>query len=264
MPGTVLLPFDMGAYSSPASCILASLTSATPAPRFALTAGDQVNLIIAPRTNPGVAGQPTTSYTLPVGMTIAVTGKLITNLDASSLLFLATSFTHSTDLNGNDLYTGLLNLNTSELAAAIPTGVQSVAVMLVIELTDTSGNTQRFLCSITVFNETYSGGEGSPTPGTPTFLTAAQTYAGFVNNWNFISDLGGSTSSSLNSQVTAASVAIGTQVGMRGISAVNAGGYTIWEFTPYNGVGTPAATPTQQPPLDWNGSTNNNVWTKVL
>jgi hypothetical protein len=259
MPGSVLLPFDTGAYSNPTACILSSLTSGTPAARWAVTAGDQVNLVLAPRTNPGVAGQSTTSNPIAAGSSIVVSGKLITALDADSLLFEAINFTHSTDGNGNDLYTGLLNLNTTELDAAIPTGVQSVAVMLVIDIIDPSGYPQRYLCAITVYNETYSGSEGSPTPATPTFLTGAQTQAQFLNNWNFITDIAGGTATSLNGQATAGVVALGTQVGLRGISTVNGGGYTIWEF-----AALPSSAPVQQLPADWNASSNNFTWIKVL
>jgi hypothetical protein len=180
MPGIVILPFDTGAYSAPTRCILGGITSPTANTGWALTAGDQLSLVLYPRTVSPTSGAPTTTARLPVGGSIIVVGKQTTALDAATLLFSATDFAESNDGSGdagNWLYTGTLNLNTEELAAAIPTGVLSIPVMLVLDVIDAEGNAQRFLAAITVFNECYAGSEGAPTPATPEFLTALQTAA---------------------------------------------------------------------------------------
>ena len=258
--GTVLLPFNYGAYSSPNSCILNGVTSASPNSAWALTAGDQLNLVLYPRTTTGVAGASSITQQLPAGCSIVITGKVSTALDATTLLFKAINFTQAQDGNNNWTYTGYLDLKTDELAAAITTNQPSIQVMLIIEIIDATGSPQRFLAYITIYNECYSGSEGNPTPATPAFLTASQTQLGFVNNWNFVTDIGGGTATSLNFQPTAGVIAFGTQVGMRGIAAINGGGYTLWEYQNR----TDASGPGLQQPLDFNAISNAGVWTQLL
>jgi hypothetical protein len=262
--GIVICPFDFGAYSAPSRCILNGITDGTLNPSWAVTAGDQLQVVLYPRNKSSVTGALTTTQRLAAGSSIVVVGKLTTALDATSLLFKAINFVETNSAGvgqttGDWLYTGYLDLDTDELAAAIPTGAVSVPVMLIIDVIDPTGNPQRFLANITVFNECYSGTEGNPAPATPAFLTAAQTQAEFLNNWNFITDIAGGTATSLNAQPTAGVVAFGTQVALRGIEAVNGGGYTIWEYTNTSATGGAYVQPTDYDPV-----TNPGAWLKLL
>jgi hypothetical protein len=258
--GVANLYFDFGAYAAPSRCILSGLTSSTPQTDWGFVAGDQLQLVLWPRNIPAAIGGATTTQRLNLG-SIIVTGKPTTNLAATTLFFEAINFVEANteeDDSGDWSYTGYLNLNTTELIAAVGSE-ESTPFLLVIDVIDSTGKPQRWLAEITVYNPVYTGSEGSPTPATPAFWTAAQTQLNCLNNWNFITDTGGGTATSLNAQPTAGAIALGTQVALRGISTVNSGGYSIWEYS----TSAPAGAATVQP-LDYNASTNPGKWVQVL
>lgn len=263
--GTVSAPFDIGAYGVTA-CILQGLTSPSYDTQFGLVGGDELNLVLYPRAQAGTVGAPTTTQRLPTGTTIVVSGKPATNPSSGTLLFEATSFTESQDGNGNWMYTGYLNLNTTELLSAIGSN-QSIQVLLIIDLISASGKPQRFLDYITVLAPGYTGSEGSPTPATPTFLTAAQTQAGFVANWSFITALTGGGETDLDGQPTLGVVSVGTMAILTNITdptsglLLNGGGATIWQLQ-----NNPAAVdgPGVVVPADFDSSSNPNAWVKIL
>jgi hypothetical protein len=268
MPGTVILPYDVAAYGNPNAALLSGISLNTVQAQFGLVAGDELTLQVYPRNRPAITGNPTTTQRIASGSSMAVYGKPQSSPGVGTFLFDTVSFAEFNTIPGDDsgdwYYAGLLDLNTDEALALFDGTSPSVAVMLIVEIIDATGKPQRYLIPITLFAPYYTGNEGTPTPATPTFLTAAQTQAEVVNNWNFITDIGGSIATSLNSQATAGVVAYGTQVGMRGISGVNAGGYTIWEYTQWTGGGTPSAGARQQPPLDFNASSNPGLWVQLL
>jgi hypothetical protein len=180
--GTLILPFDTGAYARPNNVILNGITDPSLAGSFGLVAGDQLALVLYPRAKSATVTNPTTTVRLPVGCSIIVTGKPLSTPGASSLLFEASSFTESQDGNGNWIYTGYLDLDTSELATAIPSNTLSIAVLLVIDIVSEGGQPQRFLAQVTIYNETYSGSEGAPTGSTSGFLSQAQSDARYLRN----------------------------------------------------------------------------------
>jgi hypothetical protein len=180
--GTLNLPFDTGAYARPNSVILNGITDPSLAPNFGLVAGDQLTLVLYPRVKSVSPSNPTTTMQLPSGCSVMVTGKPLATPGASSVLFEANAFTEAQDGNGNWTYTGYLNLATTELAAAIPTNQLSIPVLLVIDIISSGGAPQRFLAVITVYNETYTGSEGAPSPGTSGFLSQAQSDARYLRN----------------------------------------------------------------------------------
>jgi len=180
--GTLLLPFDTGAYGSPNSAILNGITNGSVDGNFAMVQGDQFSLVLYPRVQPTVNGQPTTTQRLPVGCSVIVTGKPLATPGAASVLFQAADFTEAQDGNGNWTYTGLLDLDTEELAAAIGANVLSIPVLLVIDIIAEGGAPQRFLALITVYNQVYSGTEAAPTEATSGFLSQAQSDARYLRN----------------------------------------------------------------------------------
>ncbi|MCE0498803.1 MAG: hypothetical protein LV481_12740 [Methylacidiphilales bacterium] len=178
--GTLILPFDTGAYGSPNTAILNGITDGSVDANFAMVQGDQLSLVLYPRAQNIVKGQPTSTVRLPSGASIVVTGKPLATPGADSILFGATGFTEAQDGNGNWTYTGELNLNTTELAAAIGSNQLSIPVLLVIDIVASGGAPQRYLALITIYNQVYSGSEGTPAPATPEFLTETQSDARYA------------------------------------------------------------------------------------
>jgi len=144
-------------------------------------AGDNVLLQLYPRDKASSIGSATTTHQLQAGFQIQVTGKPVSTPAASSLLFDQTVFVASQDENENWLYSGVLNLGRPEMFAALGSS-QTLAVMLVIQITDTSGAIQTFLAPITIFAPYYTGSEGSPPAATPGYLTTVQSLAAFIQN----------------------------------------------------------------------------------
>ncbi|HUB68021.1 MAG TPA: hypothetical protein VL981_11105 [Candidatus Methylacidiphilales bacterium] len=180
--GTLILPLDTGAYASPNTAILNGITDPSLDTSFGLVEGDQLSLILYPRVKSPTAGAATTTQRLPLGCSIIVTGKPLSSPGASTVLFQATGFTESQDANSNWIYTGYLDLDTNELAAAIPGNTLSIPVLLVIDIISAGGEPQRYLAVVTVYNETYTGSERAPTPATSGFLSQAQSDARYLRN----------------------------------------------------------------------------------
>ena len=178
--GTLILPFDTGAYGAPNTAILNGITDGSVNGKFSMVQGDELSLVLYPRAQNIVKGQPTSTVRLPTGCSVVVTGKPLGTPGASSVLFLANSFTEAQDGNDNWTYTGELNLDTDELAAEIGSNVLSIPVLLVIDIIAEGGAPQRWLALITVYNQVYSGSEGSPTPASPEFLTETQSDARYA------------------------------------------------------------------------------------
>ena len=176
----VTLPFDMGNYGKINNTILGGITNPSPLGAFGLVAGDEVLLKLYPRDQGSTVGSPTTSHRLQSGFSVRVTGKPIATPGASTLLFNTTSFNET--LDGSDYYyAGSLELDTTELLAALGSA-NSLAVMLVIQITDSTGAVQTFLAPITIYSPYYTGSEGSPAPATPGYLSQVASMALFVQN----------------------------------------------------------------------------------
>lgn len=182
--GTVVLPFDIGAYGQPSKTILNGITDPNTAPSFGMVAGDQFNLVLYPRAQSGTLGNPTTTSQLPSGSSIIVTGKPALSPGSATVLFLSSSFSESNTngTSGDWRYSGRLNLDTPELLAALPSNTSTIQVTLVIEINEGGGGVQRFLAPITINNPTYTGAEGAPAVATPGYLTAFESLAQFVQN----------------------------------------------------------------------------------
>ena len=180
--GTLILPFDTGAYGAPNTAILNGITNGSVDGNFAMVQGDELSLVLYPRVQPLITGQPTTTQRLPSGCSIIVTGKPLATPGASSVLFQAANFTEAQDGNGNWTYTGYLDLDTTELAAAIGANVISIPILLVIDIIASGGASQRYLALITVYNQVYSGSEGQPTGATSGYLSQAQSDARYLRN----------------------------------------------------------------------------------
>jgi hypothetical protein len=188
--GTLILPFDTGAYARPNAVILNGIADPSLAGSFGLVAGDQLSLVLYPRAKSATVSNPTTTVRLPSGCSVIVTGKPLATPGASSVLFEATGFAETQDGNGNWLYTGFLDLNTTELGSAIGSNELSIQVLLVIDIVAAGGSPQRFLSIITIYNESYTGSESAPSPATSGFLSEAQSDARYIRNNSGLQTIG--------------------------------------------------------------------------
>lgn len=137
--------------------------------------GDTALVRIWPRAETGNATAPLETYRLATGTNPVLAGKSAAALSAATLLFSALTWAeHNTeeDDSGDWYYEAELNLNTTELDAAITAlsgTATSLAVKCDIELQN-ADNTQRltFQFDGSVLRQVYDG-EADPTPGTPDY-----------------------------------------------------------------------------------------------
>jgi hypothetical protein len=189
----VNLYFDTTKYGSSSSILLQGLTSPNTQPSQGLIGGDIFTLILWPRATSGVQGAATTTVQLANPSEMGFTGKLTTNLGATTTLFSVFGFTEQVDGNGNYSYSAILSLDTDELLGSEDgtvigalNGKTSINVMGEIENFGAliGGVTQelRLQFPLVIYPPVYNGTEGSPQPGSPSYYNTAQSDARYAQN----------------------------------------------------------------------------------
>ena len=161
-----------------ADCALAAKTS-TPGGVLTIMAGDYVPCKVFFRRKSDT-GAASAALALQTGATVVVSGKPLKSLSDAVPLFAATSFVSdgSTDDQG---YLGTLDLNTSEIAAAmtaLTAGKKYLDIEVDIEVRD-AGNTERvtYRISAQLYRQAYDGGT-APSPVTLPPLIMTDTVDG--------------------------------------------------------------------------------------
>lgn len=155
--------------SSPLLAISASSVSQGAAPQ--LVAGDHLDLRIFLRRKTSAGALEALS--LPAGFAMIFAGKLVSSSAPSGdLLFSATSFTETG--TGDDLhYAADLNLNTTDLLAAV-SGKGSITARCDLQIQNADNSRRVTLqADFTVRNQAYAG-EGAPEDGDPEYPLPAQ------------------------------------------------------------------------------------------
>jgi hypothetical protein len=159
------------------NALLEGITPNPPNIKPALMQGDQTAIQLYFRKM-GAVGVDTTAYTLDAGYTLYLVGKLASALDDGAVLFSVSSWTSPGE--GEEHYSGTLNLNTAEIDAAFAATTESdtIDVSVDIEYRD-AGNTERvtYRADIQICRQVYQGSEAVPTPN---LLNTFESPGGYI------------------------------------------------------------------------------------